>query len=175
NELYYKMLNINKDNDETLLLMQINQIISEEMSQVQLISASTEGLCKLISHNIYEKLIKQKICASIFNTNDLLGIKEHEAIIVSYFANDHLSYILIDPAYTQFINNGNACLFTPSALWPSDILKTINPLLLSILLNNNYSQVSYDSFNDYLTSLTGQSTIKTNIDPANIMINNKRL
>ncbi|MEG0799510.1 MAG: hypothetical protein RSC57_03250 [Bacilli bacterium] len=43
------------------------------------------------------------------------------------------------------------------------------------MMKHYYSQVSYDSFNDYLTSLTGQSTIKTNIDPANIMINNKRL
>lgn len=175
-KFYYRILNI-KDStlEEKEIKSIIKTVIEEELSKVENYTETLEGLCKVVSSNILASLEEKGIEASLFNTQDLLGIKEHIAIIASYLYKDKLKYILIDPTYSQFLKKQKVLLHPYYNLWPSEILEKTNPELLKELLEEGYTEVDDTSFNEYLCSLTGkENPILLKVNLGDIMISERK-
>ena len=103
-KFYYDILHIrpNQLSEEDIIKI-IEQTIELEMQPIKAVSDTMEGLCKVASYNIGEKLKQFDINVQYLNTKVILGCFEHVAIIVDYKINDVINYILVDTTFEQFI------------------------------------------------------------------------
>lgn len=156
-EFYEMMFNIRKW-DTNQVIMILNKIINEEISEVNNYTDDYEGLCKVFSNNIYIKLSELGFRVNKVNISDLFKeLKEHEFLILAYQdLNSKFHHILIDPTYNQFCKKKGVESPFYFEAWPSEILKNINPNLLKTLLEDKYCYIDDKNLQDYLSSFTNK-------------------
>lgn len=157
NQLYNRILNLKGENIED----NINFIISEIKKEIDSYNLDYSGLCKLISNNLSIKLNEKGIHNKIINLKTLFDAYEHEFVICFYYFNgDH--FLLIDPTYSQFVNNKNQQL-RENILnnWPGDILNSTQEgqKILNDLLQKGYIELTEENLRLYLNSFGISSLI----------------
>lgn len=147
NEFYFDILNIGKNND----IDKIKLAVVKERKILESKNISETGLCKVLSNLIYNDLRESNIACSIINTFEIFGCYEHEFVLASTKKEGKINYVLIDLTYGQFSNNGDNTLNRHFKHFPSEYLsKTV---LLEELLNQGYSFVDEEKFQEYLYSI----------------------
>lgn len=154
-KFYYDLLHINQSSiSEPELISKIESIVKEQMKTIGLYSDTMEGLCKVASYQIGERLKENGIAVEVINTKQLLGVYEHVALIVTYPVEEQIKYILIGPTYQQFVPIGSAKLNPILSEWPGKRLKEKNFALYQNLISCGYSKIGKQDWFDYLESFS---------------------
>ena len=148
NSFYDKILNISDKNIED----EIEKIVAKYRY------IDSEGMCKVLSRQIYYDLLNKHISRQLINTKSLGLSYEHEFLVCNSQINGKI--ILIDLAFKQFLRNKNKILLNFKE-WPSDILgrSEIGIKILSDLINYGYTTVDYNGLKLYLSSIANGELI----------------
>lgn len=168
NSFYFNLLNINKNNDT---INDIKKIINNINNYLEINKLDKTMFCKVLSNLLHNELKDKRIFNKIVNTNDLFNCYEHEFILASYDENDTIKYILIDMAYEQFVKKDNRTLITLNE-FPSELIT--NKELLNNILENNFSIIDENDFQEYLYSIHQNKELINLVKLEDIMFQNKK-
>ena len=156
NEFYKSILNINnKDRSE-----EIQKIVKEEVSKLQLETPDLTGFCKYISYALYDRLKEININSNIIDLSELVSV-DHVILIT-----DTEPRILIDPTFSQFTKTEDKILVGLD-FWPSE---KIEKQILNDLLNQGCIKLNQEKFQNYMKSFTAD---EINFDLEEIILDNK--
>lgn len=149
-DFYSSILNLSSfDFDKAIGI--IANVINKEKEEVLKYTSDFEGLCKIFGYNIKSELLKYHFKVNDVNINKLNDkIGEHIFLITCFKERDiKINYVLIDPTYIQFCWKKNHEVYKFND-YPGEILKQNNKKLYDNLLNNGFSIINKNDFNDYL-------------------------
>ncbi len=136
NTFYYKLLNIREDNSN--IDDKITNCINEVIPDIKKTNANLSRVCKVIANNLSVSLHENNIENIIINLSNY-GLYEHEFIVCRKIVDNKLNYYLLDPSFIQF-----------KGTYPFLNLEKKDNKLLDNLVNKSYSQISNESFQNYL-------------------------
>lgn len=153
NDFYYDILNIRKQNKN---LQEIISCIIQEIHMEYSISKSVDGLCKVCSLLLYDKLQQLGIESVVLNTQKLMGGGyEHEALLVRSKSNGVLTYYLVDMTFSQFLDNGGR-LRDSFCEWPVNALLERDEYYSEFaqnLLERGFSTVTHSQLTTYFSCI----------------------
>lgn len=122
NSFYYDLLHI----DKSLNYQKVQRIVQEDIKNISNHTTTSDGLCKVYANNISISLTESNIDNMIINLNSISDCNyDHEFVIATIKEQqDSLSFVLIDPSYSQFENQEDKILRDIFTNWPSDILSS---------------------------------------------------
>lgn len=122
NSFYYDLLHIDKSSN----YQKVQRIVQEDIKNISNHTTTSDGLCKVYANNISISLTESNIDNMIINLNSISDCNyDHEFVIATIKEQqDSLSFVLIDPSYSQFENQEDKILRDIFTNWPSDILSS---------------------------------------------------
>ena len=144
-KFYSSILNIRNNDNRNLIV----NVVKDEKQKLLNEVGCLDGFCKYMASQIEEKLRNANITTYLIDLSSLVSV-DHVFLIAEYKSENNLKRLLIDPTFSQFVNDGNKQLVSLKK-WPGD---NLDNNIVNDLLKDGVVDIDEDRFNEYLNSFS---------------------